>query len=125
MSPTDLLLYDGHCRLCSASARSLMRWADGALTLQSFRDLDVAAEYGLTLEACERAIHLVRSDGVIEHGVGALLGAVRHRWFAPLFSWVRLPGIWFIADRVYALVSKWRFRLAGTTCDGGCSIYRA
>ena len=25
---------------------------------------------------------------------------------------------------VYAQISKWRFRIAGRTCDGGCSIYR-
>lgn len=29
-----------------------------------------------------------------------------------------------IADQLYALVSRWRFRLAGMTCDGVCSIYR-
>ena len=124
MSTPDLLLYDGHCRLCSGSARSLRTWARGSLTLQSFRELDVTARYGLSIEACEQAVHLVRSDGVIEHGVGALLGAVRHRWFAPLFAWMRFPGIRFVVDQLYALVSKWRFRIAGTTCDGGCSIYR-
>lgn len=124
MSGLDLLLFDGHCRLCGASARSLRAWARGSLALQSFRDVDVAAQYGLTVQACEQAIHLVRDDGVIEHGVAALLGALRHRWFAPLFAWVRLPGIRLIADRLYALVSKWRFRIAGRTCDGGCSIYR-
>ena len=124
MSATDLLLYDGHCRLCGASARSLRAWTKGSLTLQSFRELDVGTEYGLSIEACEQSVHLVRNDGVIEHGVGALLGALRHRWFSPLLAWVRLPGIRFLADRVYSLISKWRFRIAGRTCDGGCSIYR-
>lgn len=124
MSSPDVLLYDGHCRLCSASARSLRSWAQGALTLQSFRELDVTTTYGLTIEACEQAVHLVRSNGVIDRGVGALLGAVRHRWFAPLFAWVRLPGIRLVADRIYALVSKWRFCIGGKTCDAGCSIYR-
>ena len=124
MSPTDLLLYDGHCRLCGASARSLRAWARGSLELESFREVDVVNQYGLSIEACEQSVHLVRSDGVIEHGVGALLGALRHRWFSPLFAWVRLPGIRFLVDRVYSLISKWRFRIAGRTCDGGCSIYR-
>lgn len=120
----DLLLYDGHCRLCGASARSLRTWAKGSLELQSFREGDVAAQYGLSIEDCEQSVHLVRNDGRIEEGIGALLGALRHRWFAPLFAWVRLPGIRWVADRIYALVSKWRFRIAGTTCDGGCSLYR-
>jgi len=124
MSATDLLLYDGHCRLCGASARSLRGWAGGTLTLQSFREIDVGAAYGLTVEACEKAVHLVRSDGVIEHGAAALFGALRHRWFAPLFAWARVPGVRFVVDQVYALVSKWRFRIAGKTCEGGCSIYQ-
>ena len=124
MSATDLLLYDGHCRLCGASARSIRKWSKGSVTLESFRDVDVTTEYGLTIEECEKSVHLVRTDGVILDGVRALLGAVRHRWFSPLLAWIRLPGIRFIADRIYALVSKWRFRIAGTTCDGGCSVYR-
>ena len=124
MSAPDLLLYDGHCRLCSASARSLRCWSKGSLTLQSFRDVDVAAQWGLSLAACEQSVHLVRSDGEIDHGIGALLGAVRHRWFAPLLAWVGWPGIRPLADLLYALVSKWRFKIAGRTCDGGCAIYR-
>ena len=123
MSATDLLLYDGHCRLCSASARSMRKWAKGSLTIQSFRELDVAAEYGVSVDDCEKVAHLVRSDGVIERGIGALLAGLRHRWFAPLIAWVRLPGIRFVADRIYALVSKYRFRIAGRTCDA-CAIDR-
>ena len=124
MSAQDLLLYDGHCRLCGASARSIRKWSKGSLRLESFRDLDVATEYGLTIEECEKSVHLVRDDGVILDGVRALLGAVRHRWFSPLLAWLRLPGIRWCADRLYALVSKWRFRIAGNSCDGACSIYR-
>ena len=121
---TDLLLYDGHCRLCGASARSLRGWSKGGLVLQSFRDVDTQATWGLSVEDCEKSVHLVRTDGVIESGVGALVSAVRHRWFWPLVAWMRLPGIRWVADRVYALASKWRFRIAGRTCDGGCSIYQ-
>jgi len=124
MSASDLLLYDGNCRLCGASARTLRAWARGTLELRSFRDADLANDFQLSVEQCERAIHLVRSDGRIEAGVGALMGALRHRWFSPLLAWVRWPGIRWVADQVYALVSKWRFRIAGKTCDGGCSIYR-
>ena len=124
MSGQDLLLFDGHCRLCGASARSLRGRTRGSLQLQSFREIDVVAQYGLTIEACERVVHLVRDDGSIEEGVAAFLGALRHRWFSPVFAWLRLPGIRQLADVVYALVSKWRFRIAGKTCDGGCSIYQ-
>lgn len=121
---TDLLLYDGDCRLCGASARTLRSWSKGTLKLRSFREGDVESEYQVSIQECEAAIHLVRADGRIEAGVRALLGAVRHRWFAPLMAWVRLPGIRWVADVVYGWVSRWRFRIAGKSCEGGCSIYR-
>lgn len=121
---SDLLLYDGDCRLCGATARRMRRWARGSLVLRSFREGDVAAEFGVSVAACEKAIHLVRDDGHIDRGVDALVGALRRRWFGPLLRVVQVPGIHAIAGAVYALVSRWRFRIAGRTCDGACSIYR-
>jgi predicted DCC family thiol-disulfide oxidoreductase YuxK len=120
---SDLLLYDGHCRLCSGTARRLRTASGGTLELVSFRDIDVG-RYGLSIEACEKAIHLVRAEGGLERGVLALAAALRRRWFGPLLSLVRLPLIRTVAEAVYALVSRWRFRLAGRTCEGTCSIDR-
>lgn len=118
---TDTLLYDGHCRLCSKSAVQLKRWAGDTLTLLSFRDLDPSS-LGLTLEDCERQAHLIHPDGKIDGGLFALVAALRHRWFGPLFSLVRLPGIRWLANAAYELVSRWRFRMAGRTCEGTCAL---
>ena len=123
MSP-DILLYDGHCRLCSGTARRLRGWARGGLVLRSFREGDIEAEFGVTPAACEKAMHLVRGDGRIERGVLAFVAALRRRWFGPMLQLLRLPLVRQVADAVYALVSRWRFRIAGRTCDGACSIYR-
>lgn len=122
---TDVLLYDGHCRFCSKSARSMLKWAPGTLTMTSFRDEGVVERYGLTFAACEEALHLVRADGRIDAGILAVAYALRHRWFGPLLALVRLPGIFWVASRLYRIIGRYRFRIAGRECtDGGCSIYQ-
>jgi len=118
---TDTLLYDGHCRLCSQSAVRLRRWSGGALAILSFRDIDPIS-VGLTLEACERQAHLIHEDGTIEGGVFAIVAALRHRWFGPLLTFVRIPGIRWLANAAYEFISRWRFRIAGRTCEGTCSL---
>lgn len=120
----DLLLYDGHCRFCSASARSIRKHSRSGLELVSFRDEGVPERFGLSLAMLELAVHLVRRDGRIEAGVLALVGALRHRWFGPLLSLVRLPGLHAVAALVYRQVSRWRFRIAGRDCSDGCAIYQ-
>lgn len=124
MSAADVLLYDGHCRFCTASAHRLRRAANGAIALRSFREDGVAEAYGLTPAQLEKAVHLVRSDGSIDVGVVALAGALRRRWFGFLLAAVRLPGIHFIASALYGIVSRFRFRIAGRTCEGTCGLYR-
>lgn len=120
----DVLLYDGHCRFCSASAHRLRRAARGAIELSSFREEGVPEAHGLTLQQLERAVHLVRGDGSIDVGVVALAGALRTRWFGFVLAAVRLPVIHFIASALYGLVSRFRFRIAGRTCEGTCGLYR-
>lgn len=119
---TDTLLYDGHCRLCSASARRLRGLAGGQLSLQSFRDVDVQATWGISLADCEKWMHLVRSDGRVERGVLAFAAALRHRWFGPLLALVRLPVLRLVSEFVYGLVSRWRSRIAGgpATAPAAC-----
>ncbi|MBL8955568.1 MAG: DUF393 domain-containing protein [Myxococcaceae bacterium] len=116
-------LYDGHCRLCTASAHRVRKAARGALVLRSFRDDGVPESYGLKLADLERAVHLVRADGSVEVGVTTFATALKGRWYGPLLQRVRLPGVHAIASAAYAWVSKRRFRIAGRTCDGTCGLY--
>lgn len=120
----DILLYDGHCRLCSKTARTLRTWSGDALVLQSFREEGIPARYGVTIEACEAAMHLVRDDGPVMRGVLAFSSVLRRRWFGVFLAPLAWPGVHFVAERVYALVSRWRFRLMGRECSDGCSIYQ-
>lgn len=121
----DALLYDGHCRFCGMSARRLRDQAGGSLVLANFRDPEVLARYpGVTFEACEKKVHLVLADGRIESGIGALVLALRHRWFGWALRLLLVPGLRLLAEAAYSMVSRYRFKISGVACSDGCSMYR-
>ena len=115
---TGICIYDGDCGFCSrcvawASDRSDVRF-------EPFPRTDLAA-YGITEDAAATAVHYVGADGRVVRG-GAAVAAVfrecRRGW--PLLGMVmRFPGIRSIAEVVYRLIARNRYRLPG---PAACSI---
>jgi len=118
----DVLLFDGHCRFCKKTALELKAQTGGALELQSFREVD-PTQYGITLDDCEKKVHLL-FNGRVEAGVGAIVQALRHRWYGLFLKVLLLPGIRSIAEAIYLQISKRRFKLAGGCADGNCTMYQ-
>jgi predicted DCC family thiol-disulfide oxidoreductase YuxK len=118
----DVLLFDGHCRFCKKSAIALKAQTHGELTLTSFREID-PTQYGITFEACEKKLHLI-FDGRVEAGVGAIVQALRKRWYGVFLKVLLLPGIRAVAEAIYMQISKRRFKLAGGCSDGNCTMYQ-
>ncbi len=122
----DTILYDGHCRLCRGAAGHLRRLVPaGKVSLASFREPAVLARFpGVSLERCEAAMQYVRADGTVYEGAAAVVQALRHRWLGKLALVYYLPGIRQLADALYRLVARYRFRIAGRTCDdAGCAVH--
>jgi predicted DCC family thiol-disulfide oxidoreductase YuxK len=126
-----VVLYDGHCKLCSRAARNLVAWArPGAVEAVSFQEPGVLDRFpGLTHEACMQAMVLVVPDGRRFRGFEAAVRAVATR---PLLRIVAsayyLPGIRQVCDRLYAWVAANRYRIFGKTAadectDGTCSLH--
>ncbi len=116
--PPAVLIYDGDCSMCRASALWLLRraLAGGA------QDLDVLPcqspvrreRYpNISDAACMSAMQLVLPDGRVLAGADAapeiLRRIPRWRWIASLFS---LPGARPVARRVYAWIAGSRMRLS-------------
>lgn len=122
----DVILYDGHCRLCRGSAKQLERLLGTQGTeLRSFRDEGVLAGYpGISPERCENALQLVRPDGHVYEGAEAVVRAMGRRWWArPLFVYY-VPGLRQLTDAMYRVVARYRFRIAGRACpDGACAVH--
>src|SRR5579883_2269332 len=103
-----VLLYDGDCRFCAEQAERLRRWAGGGVELESFRAPGVLARHPQVSAGAAAVAHLL--------GLRPLL--------RPLARLYAVPGLHALADAVYRLVAKNRFRLGGRTCrEGTCAAH--
>lgn len=111
-----VLVYDGECAMCRASALWLMRLAlsRGQLEILPCRSPARRARFPqLTDEACLGAMQLVLPDGRVLAGADAVPELLRRirglGWLAAGFA---LPGMRPLARRVYAWLARNRMRLS-------------
>lgn len=122
----DIVLYDGHCRFCVGSAKQLRRLlGDSGVELRSFREEGVLAAFpGVSLERCEQAMQYVRADGRVFEGAEAVVQALGRRPWGVVLKVYYVPGLRQLADALYRLVARYRFRIAGRACpDGACALH--
>jgi predicted DCC family thiol-disulfide oxidoreductase YuxK len=114
MAPA-VLIYDGQCPLC----RSGMRWVErralpGRFEFLPCQSPERRARFGWMAEAtCLEAMQLVLPDGRVLAGEAAIPEVLRRlrRWrrLASLFA---LPGMGWLAPRVYRWVARHRYALS-------------
>lgn len=111
-----VLIYDGECSMCRASALWLMRRAltGGQLEILPCRSPARRARFPQIDEAqCLTAMQLVLPDGRVLSGADAvpeiLARIPRWRWLGRLFE---LPGARPLSRRVYAWIARNRMRLS-------------
>jgi predicted DCC family thiol-disulfide oxidoreductase YuxK len=122
----DVILYDGHCRLCRGAAKQFERLLGGGGTeLRSFREDGVLAAFpGIPPERCEKAMQLVQGDGRVFEGAEAVVQALGRRPLGKLLFVYYTPGLRQVADWLYGLIARYRFRIAGRACsDGACAVH--
>lgn len=122
----DVILFDGHCRLCSAAARKLERLLGGRGTeLRSFRDEGALSSFPeVSYERCEKAMQLVQADGRVVEGAEAIVQAMGRRVWGRLLYVYYVPGLRQLVDLLYGVVARYRFRIAGRACpDGACAVH--
>lgn len=120
------VLYDDECPLCTFQMR-LLTWLDwfGVLSLIPLSNPKVAElAPTLTPEQLSEAIHCIAKDGRIYRGARSIrFVGLRLPLLVPtaLFLWI--PGVIFVAERLYMWVSRNRqvlSRLFG--CKGACRL---
>lgn len=116
MAPA-VLIYDGECPMCRASALWLMRraLAGGASELELLPCRSTARGLRfprITDETCLRAMQLVLPDGRVLSGADAvpeILDRIpRWRWVARMFD---LPGARPLAQSAYGWIARNRMKL--------------
>jgi predicted DCC family thiol-disulfide oxidoreductase YuxK len=113
---TAVLIYDGECAMCRASALWLMRLAlsGGALEILPCRSEPRRARFPQISDAeCASAMQLVLPDGRVLGGADAVPELLRRirglGWLAAIFA---LPGARPLARRFYAWIARNRMRLS-------------
>ena len=123
---TPIVLYDDSCPLCTFQMR-VITWMDwfntvSLLPLSHPRAAQVAPT--LTREALLEAIHCVAGDGRIYRGARCLrFIGLRMPLGAPVALVLWIPGVIWVAEKIYARVSRHRHllsRLFG--CKEACAL---
>jgi predicted DCC family thiol-disulfide oxidoreductase YuxK len=102
-----LVLYDGNCPLCRFQMR-LLTWLDwfGRLALVPLDDPRAAAT-GISREALDEQMHCVTTKGRIYRGARCIrFVGLRLPLLIPLALFLWIPGVIWIAERVYAWISS-------------------
>jgi len=124
-SRRHVVLYDDACPLCRSQVRLLCRldWFDRLRFVPLSASAGVAHAAGLTTDVMLEAMHLVAVDGTVLRGARAFrFAALRLPLLAPLALGLWIPGALWVAERVYAWISRNRYRLNGKRdCGEACS----
>ena len=106
---THVLVYDGECPFCTATAQWLQRHARAPLRLLTFNDIDGPDLLSrLTDEELEASAHFITPNGIEYHGGEAVTRSLRLVRFGWLASILDVPGVRLLRDAGYALVAKLR-----------------
>lgn len=110
-----MLLYDGDCAFCTSCAHALERIGpDAEVVAWQLTDL---SELGISETQAAAAVQWVQTDGAVRSGheaIAATLCSAGRIWEI-VGRVVLLPGVSWLAARVYRLVADNRHRLPGGT----------
>ena len=121
------VLYDGACSLCCASARRVRRFdRRGRIELLDLRDPAAARRFPqVDREAALEWMQAVDCRGQIFSGADAWarIGLLLPGW--KLLDWLLLvPGLRWMAGKVYAWIARNRYRSNRAACqDGSCRAH--
>jgi predicted DCC family thiol-disulfide oxidoreductase YuxK len=121
-----LVLYDGDCPLCVFQMR-MLTWLDwlNRLALVPISDPQArAAAPSVSSEALHEAIHVVTTHGRIHRGArGIRFVGLRLPLLVPLALFLWVPGVIWVAEKVYMLISRNRQVLGKIFgCGEACAV---
>jgi predicted DCC family thiol-disulfide oxidoreductase YuxK len=123
---TNIVLYDDHCPMCTFQMRALT-WLDwfNVTTLLPMSDPRVhQVAPTLSPEDLSAAIHCVAKNGRIHRGARCLrYVGLRMPLLVPMALFLWIPGVIWIAEKIYAWVSRNRYVLSRVFgCKEACAV---
>jgi len=126
---THIVLYDGECPFCVFQMR-VITWLDWfntvtLLPISNPRAAQIAPQ--VTREDLLEAIHCVTPEGRIYRGAHAFrFIGMRMPLMIPLALVLWIPGLIWIAERIYSWVSRHRYLISRWFgCEEACNILPA
>jgi predicted DCC family thiol-disulfide oxidoreductase YuxK len=119
-----VILFDGNCRFCTQSAKTLARRVGPARAVATnFQEDGVLASYpGVTYEACMQRMHVIDPEGRVYAGAGAVARLFRTIPIVGILAYLYyVPGVRQLSEIAYAFIAKNRYKLFGKTqaCEPG------
>ena len=125
----DVVIYDGHCRICTSQVRKLLWWdSKKRLAYISLHDPFVSEKYpDLTHDRLMQEMVIVDRNGGRHCGADAiryLTLRLPKMWWASPILW--FPGSMFLWRFLYRKIANSRYKFGKIEdCDGGsCSLHR-
>jgi predicted DCC family thiol-disulfide oxidoreductase YuxK len=118
------LIFDGDCGFCRRAVSFLKQWDKyGRLRFVPFQDRAALARLPeIPRRNLEEAMHLVTPNGEIFVGAAAVPVMMRVlRWGMPVALLFRIPGVPWLAAKIYRIIARNRHRLGceSSTCTLG------
>lgn len=116
----DVVIYDGHCKFCTAQVRRLARWdKSGRLSFLSLHDPEVAKRYPeLSYDELMAEMFVVDRQGNRYGGAAAFRYlTTRLPWLYPLAPLLHLPFTLPLWRWGYRQIAKRRYAIAGRMGD--------
>ncbi|MDZ4817623.1 MAG: DUF393 domain-containing protein [Planctomycetota bacterium] len=126
---SDVVIYDGHCRICTAQVRKLPWWdCQKKLSYLSLHDPEVQRRYpDLTHDALMKEMYVVDQSGNRHAGADAIRYLTRRLrrlwWAAPALHFPFSRPLW---QRAYRWIANRRYQYGKLDqCDEGgtCSLH--
>jgi predicted DCC family thiol-disulfide oxidoreductase YuxK len=117
------VLFDGSCTLCRASANRVRRFdSRGRIELLDLHDPSATQRFPqINREEAMKWMQVIDPQGRVSSGADAWarIGELLPGW--NLLAWILLvPGIRWLAAKVYALMARNRYRWNRASCEDGC-----
>jgi predicted DCC family thiol-disulfide oxidoreductase YuxK len=126
---SDIVIYDGRCRICTAQIRRLPWWdCQDKLSYLSLHDAEVARRWpDLSHDRMMQEMVIIDRAGRRHWGPSAVryltIRLRRLWWAAPILYF---PGSMLVWRPLYRWIARNRYRLGGSEAcdDGACALHR-
>ena len=111
------LIYDGDCGFCRRQIDLLDKLDKGdVIEFEPFQEADLA-RYGISTAEAQEAMQLVSPAGEVWEGAEAAREIFRLLPRTRPLAWLfKLPGVMFVAKRIYRFIARRRHRFG---CESG------